>query len=506
MMSSTSIPPCALAATTAASGVRAGTEAPSRNPNLTPYTQQNTYQATQPVLSTASIPSASQGAERRSRAKLSVARGPTRHGDHVSPNSMGRDGPSGACAQDRASFQHRMTLEDRAKTSSTANDPGRDERRAPLLTQALAPDLQAPSMAVPPSQTASPILPTDQLLPTHPEIARGGPNVVWRPSGRLSPALMRALGTIRLIRSGQLSVPYNVFDTPLCEEPIRTRITAPAVPETTPIPQGEPMDDDTSQLCQLSTQLPQSNHPQPALPDTLDFQQTNTPASLETAAGKGSLLAPDRLDPAPSQLLNRSTHLPGAADAHDHQFPSAISTISSLHAFPQRTMDTELDAVRNSLAHGQGIHGLSPCDCQTPKPDWVRFTAGVTMMMMLCIAPTLQGHTTGLDPGNVSYWTSHDEPGAHQETSQRRSRASLALKKTWAILIQHLGMPPGFWRLSPHPPWPCMANPPKHRATLHTRGWHMSSSGRWHQSASRSACAPASCSGDSRLNSLSRQP
>lgn len=42
-------------------------------------------------------------------------------------------------------------------------------------------------------------------------------------------------------------------------------------------------------------------------------------------------------------------------------------------------------------------------------------------------------------------------------TCRRRPKASRErLQKAWANLVKNSGMPPGFWRLSPQPPWPTL--------------------------------------------------
>lgn len=95
---------------------------------------------------------------------------------------------------------------------------------------------------------------------------------------------------------------------------------------------------------------------------------------------------------------------------------------------------------------------------------WIRITARTKLTVMLLLASFLRGHLPWQDRDSCAHCSGDDPTLAHRMTCRRRPvQSRRTLQTAWASIITKSGMPPGFWRLSPQPPWPSL--------DAHPHGW-----------------------------------
>ena len=147
------------------------------------------------------------------------------------------------------------------------------------------------------------------------------------------------------------------------------------------------------------------------------------------------------------------------------QFPDSVNRLPDL-------------VFHNARTHGIITHTLTR---RPPKPNqhsWIRYPSRMPLASSLRIEATIRGFVPGLDRDTCNHCGKDGIALSHHMTCKRRGMDSKKqLQRVWEAILQSTGMPPGFWRLSPQPPWPTMqVIPRKWREYTHTDGrrWYIS--------------------------------
>lgn len=113
----------------------------------------------------------------------------------------------------------------------------------------------------------------------------------------------------------------------------------------------------------------------------------------------------------------------------------------------------------NARTHGIVTHPLTrwPGFRKARRTNWIHFKSRETLARKLRVYATIRGHVPGMDQNKCRFCGSSDPAlSHHMECGRRPASLRNALYKQWGTMIRNTGMPPGFWRLSPQPPWPSL--------------------------------------------------
>ena len=157
-------------------------------------------------------------------------------------------------------------------------------------------------------------------------------------------------------------------------------------------------------------------------------------------------------------------------------------TIQQLPASVCRLQDL---VFHDAKTHGIITHALARRPPAPRRRRWIRYPSRMPLAFSLRLEATIRGFVPGLDRDTCNFCGVEGIALSHHMTCDRRRADSKAqLTKVWEGILRSSGMPPGFWRLSPHPPWPTTQVIPRHwREYTHTDGsrWYISDGTRKHE-------------------------
>lgn len=140
---------------------------------------------------------------------------------------------------------------------------------------------------------------------------------------------------------------------------------------------------------------------------------------------------------------------------------------------------------RDSITNGVITQRITRLPRGLAPPRWVRLSRRTTLLDRLRVAALTRGYIPWVDVDVCHHCGDQDDGAAHHMTCRRRTLASRRrLKQLWITAIRNSGMPPGFWRLSPQPPWPSVHRlPPPWREYRHTddRQWLVNDGSNHHE-------------------------
>jgi len=139
----------------------------------------------------------------------------------------------------------------------------------------------------------------------------------------------------------------------------------------------------------------------------------------------------------------------------------------------------------DARTHGIITHALTRRPTKPSRHEWIRYSSRMPLVSSLRIEATIRGFVPGLDRDTCNFCGRDGIALSHHMQCRRRSSESREqLQGVLEVILRNTGMPPGFWRLSPQPPWPNIQVIPRQwREYTHTDGrkWYISDGTRKHE-------------------------
>lgn len=122
---------------------------------------------------------------------------------------------------------------------------------------------------------------------------------------------------------------------------------------------------------------------------------------------------------------------------------------------PRTIQESPALVFHDTASHGLVTHTLSRRPRAKVLPAWVEVPKKTPLVLILCLLSALRGHIPGLNQDACIYCRAQDVTTSHYPSCTKLSlRVKEALRAAWRKILHKTKIPPGFWRLSPQPPWP----------------------------------------------------